>query len=218
MQLKKYKLIEIEEIEEASYNGDVYDLEVEKDHSYNIDGIAVHNSVCTTRIKTGFGFPQLSAVQNIYKYLVANDLTNIKLIADGGIKQEGDIVKALVGGADFVMIGGMIAGTDKTPGQVISMHGDKYKMYEGMASTNTQVSFFNKSSDDIAPEGESTQVKYLGKGSFEKKVKNIKKYIQTGMSYAGCHDLEEFKKFGLKDKNWIIQTLAGTIEGTPHGI
>jgi len=174
-------------------------------------------SVCTTRIKTGFGYPQLSAVQNIYQYLLMNNLTHIKLIADGGIKQEGDIVKALAAGADFVMVGGMIAGTDKTPGKVLSMGGEKYKMYEGMASVDSQVTFFNKSSDDIAPEGEATQVKYRGKGSLEKKIKNMIKYIQTGMSYAGCHDLKELKDFGQKPESWVIQTYAGMIEGTPHG-
>ena len=149
--------------------------------------------------------------------MVKNNIKDVRLIADGGIKQEGDIVKALAAGADFVMVGGMVAGTDDTPGNVITMHGKKYKIYEGLASLDAQINFFNKSSDDVAPEGEATRVEYKGKDSLKKTIKRIKKYIQTGLSYTGCRNLKELKEFGLDDKNWIVQTNAGIIEGTPHG-
>ena len=214
MSLTKYELTEITEIENIDYNGDVYDLEVEQDHSYNIDGIAVHNSMCSTRQVTGFGYPQLSAVREIYEELQKLD-NPPKIIADGGIKYTGDIVKALAAGADFVMLGGMLAGTKETPGNVLTMNRKKYKLFEGMASIDAQATFFGKQSDEIIPEGEAALVLY--KGSARKLMHNICGAVKAGFSYAGCNNIEELRAFGSDPDNWIKVTNSGYLEGTPHG-
>lgn len=176
-------------------------------------------SACTTRLVTGFGYPQLSAIANISKYIRSksnNEKYNVRIIADGGIRKTGDIVKALAAGADFVMLGGMLAGCRETPGEVLTIQGTKYKLYEGMASIDAQASFFNKEADEIIPEGEATMVLY--KGSTRKNMTKIIGSVKAGVSYSGSHNLESFHKFGSNSQNWIKVTQAGQIEGTPHAV
>lgn len=170
---------------------------------------------CITRQVTGFGYPQLSAVREVYEvFKTINNPPSI--IADGGIRHTGDIVKALAAGADFVMLGGMLAGTRETPGNVLTMKGKKYKLFEGMASINSQATFFNKESDEIIPEGETAFVPY--KGSVYQTMFNIKGAVKAGLSYAGCNSIKEIQNFGNNPGNWVKVTNAGYVEGTPHGI
>lgn len=172
-------------------------------------------SVCTTRLVTGFGVPQLTAVADIAEYIHSNNL-NTKIIADGGIKRTGDIVKALAVGAHFVMLGGMLAGCRETPGQVITMSDVKYKLYEGMASIDAQASFFQKEADDIIPEGEATTIIY--KGSTRKNMAKIIASVKTGVSYSGSSNLQELREFGRNENNWHRTTPSSIIEGTPHAL
>jgi GMP reductase len=119
--LQNYKLVEIEDIQEIDYNGTVYDLEIggeSGDHSYNIDGIIVHNSVCTTRRMTGIGYPQLSAI--IEASDAAHGLGGL-ICGDGGCTVPGDLAKGFGAGADFIMLGGMLAGHRECNGEVTGM-------------------------------------------------------------------------------------------------
>lgn len=172
-------------------------------------------SMCTTRQVTGFGYPQLSAVRNVVES-IREEYPDVTIIADGGIKYTGDIVKALAAGADFVMLGGMLAGTKETPGNILSIKKNKYKLFEGMASIDAQATFFNKHVDDIVPEGEASLVNY--KGSVDRIMSNIRGSIKAGFSYAGCKNIKEIKFFGDNPNNWVKITGSGYTEGTPHGI
>lgn len=176
--------------------------------------------VCTTRIVTACGHPQLSAIKNIscaIKEFNENNNTKIKVIADGGICSSGDCVKCYAAGADFVMIGGMLSGTDETPGEILtSPTGEKTKIYAGMASSSVQSVFFEKSPDDITPEGISMTVPC--KGPVEIVIKKLIGGIRSGMSYCGCRNIAELQEYGEEPSNWVRVTNAGYIEGTPHGL
>ena len=127
-----FKLVSIKNIEVKECKEKTYDLTVENDHSYNIQGIVVHNSACSTRRETGVGVPMITSIQDVVKTAQLHD---IPVIADGGIRSAGDIAKALAAGADAVMIGSMFAGTQESPGDVYQdqkMY--MYKVYRGSAS------------------------------------------------------------------------------------
>lgn len=165
-------------------------------------------SICTTRITTGFGVPQLQAIMDIYpvckKY-------NIPMIADGGIKIPADLVKALVAGADSVMMGGQFSGTEETPGPVITYNGRQYKISRGMASLTAALSRpdAKEKIDQITPEGIEARVPYKGP------VKNIvNKFIgglKSGMSYGNARNIEE-----LRDCKFIRITHSGIRESNSH--
>lgn len=161
-------------------------------------------SACTTRIKTGVGYPQLSAISDIADLL--DDYTNApKIIADGGIKTPGDIAKALASGADAVMLGGMLAGTDETPGDVINSF---YKQYRGSASKE---SYDDQNKDWSCAEGESFVVDY--KGPVKDILDDIRGGLQSAFTYVGARNLKEFQ-----DKSeFIIVSQNSVKEGTAHG-
>ncbi len=167
-------------------------------------------SVCTTRVVTGFGYPQLSAISECAQIKETND---VRIIADGGIRYSSDIVKALAAGADFVMLGGLLAGSKETPGQVLS-HGEssenKVKVYGGMASLDAQISCLGKGKDNIVPEGVSTIVKY--KGTVIDIIQNLSGAIRHGLSYAGCKDIKELQEYATQPEAWVQATSAGQVE------
>lgn len=170
-------------------------------------------SHCTTRIVTGCGYPQLSAIIDIAKERDAaknEGKKHIFIIADGGIKNSGDIVKALAAGADFIMSGSLFAGCEETPGDVFQWKdGSKYKMYRGMASKDAQIGWKNEG--EIVPEGESSIVPYAG--TFGEKLRLLLGGISSGMSYVGAKNLEE-----LREKAVFIKVTSNvTKENTPHG-
>jgi IMP dehydrogenase len=160
-------------------------------------------SVCTTRIKTGFGVPQLSAIQSCARI-------NRSIIADGGIKTAGDIVKALAFGADFVMIGGMLAGTHPTPGKVIEKDGVKYKEYRGMASQEAQESFLGQMPNWKTSEGVSTYVPY--REDADNIIADIVGGIRSGLTYGGAATVNELQK----KAEYMIVSPAGRTESLPH--
>jgi len=141
MNLTKFSLVEIESIESSNYSGNVYDLTVEDDHSYNIEGIVVHNSVCTTRVKTGVGYPQLSAVMECAD--AAHGL-NGHICSDGGCTVPGDVAKAFGAGADFVMLGGMFSGHNECDGEIVEVDGKKYMRFYGMSSKEAMKKYSGK--------------------------------------------------------------------------
>tara|TARA_R100000008_G_scaffold86677_1_gene80825 strand:- start:331 stop:1374 length:1044 start_codon:yes stop_codon:yes gene_type:complete len=160
-------------------------------------------SICSTRLVSGHGVPTLQSIIDCSK-----SEHDAKIIADGGIKTTGDIVKAFAAGADFVMIGSMLAGTDETPGEVfLGKESKKYKVYRGMASAAAQNSWRGKSS---TPEGISTTVPY--KGSVNAVLDDVVGGIRSGLSYSGCHTIDQLHS----KAEFILQTSAGRGESATH--
>lgn len=160
-------------------------------------------SICSTRIQTGHGVPGL---QTILDCSVSD--RNAKIIADGGIKSSGDMVKALAAGADFVMVGSILAGTKETPGFIVEeKDGSKHKLYRGMASKEAQMDWRGKYSSN---EGISTRISY--KGSVVSVLKDIKNGLSSGFSYSGARNIHQL----WTSAKWIRQTSAGLTESKTH--
>jgi GMP reductase len=204
-----YEMIEIETLDMKPYNGYTYDLEVEEDHSYNIDGIVVHNSVCTTRLQAGVGFPQLSAVIECAD--AAHGLGG-HIIADGGCTNPGDVAKAFAAGADFVMLGGMFSGTDEGGGEIITkyMYSDeviwddykheylpkviekKFVKFYGMSSKTANDKHFGGLKEYRSSEGRTVLVPY--KGSIKNIIQEILGGVRSTMTYCGADKLKNLSK------------------------
>ena len=160
-------------------------------------------SICSTRIVTGHGVPTLQSI-----FDVSYTTYETKIIADGGIKTSGDMVKALAAGADFVMVGSMLAGTKESPGETLRDNsGKRYKVYRGMASSEAQRDWRGKSS---TPEGVATTVPY--KGSVRDIIQDIDGGIRSGLSYTGARSLSQFRSLC----DFIVQTQAGQSESNTH--
>jgi len=160
-------------------------------------------SICSTRLQTGHGVPTLQSIIDC-----AESGCDAKIIADGGIRNAGDIVKAYAAGADFVMLGSMLAGTEQTPGQVFSSQdGKKYKVYRGMASVEAQVDWRGQAR---SLEGISTTIPY--KGCAGKILQDLEQNIRSGLSYSGAEHLPDLY---CKSK-FIRQTQAGMRESFTH--
>ncbi len=157
-------------------------------------------SICSTRIQTGHGVPNITAIMDCAKVA-----TTAALIADGGIKNAGDIVKALAAGADFVMLGSLLAGTDESPGE-LNVTG-MTKVYRGMASREAQQDWRGKSS---APEGISTTIPY--KGPVETIFNNLVGNIKSGLSYSGVTNISSLQARA----EFVRQTTAGQYESSTH--
>lgn len=167
-------------------------------------------SVCSTRIKTGFGVPQLTAIMDCCKI-------DRNVIADGGIRFPGDAVKALAAGADMVMLGGLLAGTDETPGESIEKTGAdgkiyKVKRFRGMASREAQEEFMGSMSEWKTAEGVALEVPC--KGSARAVLLDIMGGIRSGMTYCGAMEIRELKR----KAQFMEVTPAARIEGTPHAL
>ncbi len=174
-------------------------------------------SICTTRIVAGVGVPQISA---IFETLKETQKRGIPLIADGGIKQTGDVAKAIAAGADSVMIGGMFAGVEETPGETILYEGRRFKVYRGMGSLGamkrgSKDRYFQDMEDDIkklVPEGVEGRVPY--KGPLADTIHQFIGGLRAAMGYVGARNIEE-----LKTKTKFVKiTGAGLRESHPHDI
>jgi IMP dehydrogenase len=161
-------------------------------------------SVCSTRIKTGFGVPMLTAIQECAR-------VDRSVVADGGIRHPGDIVKALAFGADFVMLGGMLAGTRPTPGPVITKEdGTKMKVYRGMASREVQEEVIGPMPEWKTAEGIALEVPY--REDEELIIADLIGGLRSGMTYGGSVNIPELQR----KLNYILITQAGVIESYPH--
>lgn len=175
-------------------------------------------SICTTRIVAGIGVPQLSAVMNVVHTLKSNGY-DIPVIADGGIRFSGDIVKALAAGADTVMMGSMFAGTEESPGETIIFEGRKFKTYRGMGSIEAMQKgskdryFQAEETDDkkLVPEGIVGRVPY--KGTLSEVLYQLIGGLRAGMGYSGSATIAD-----LKNAKFMRITNAGVIESHPHNI
>lgn len=161
-------------------------------------------SACTTRVRTGHGIPSITSLIDSSRQPIPQ---GVILIADGGIRSSGDIVKALAVGADMVMLGSMLAGTDEAPGEKIIEDGKEYKAFRGMASKEAQNSWRGKVS---VAEGVSSKVPV--KGPADNILIDLKKGIQSGFSYSGARNLKEFRK----SVEFGIQSQSSIREGLPH--
>ena len=174
--------------------------------SWGADSIRVGiggGSICSTRLVSGHGVPTFQSILDI-----SRTTYDSKIIADGGIKTTGDMVKAFAAGADIVIVGSMLAGTKETPGEILSSsNGKKYKVYRGMASSNAQTNWRGKSS---TPEGISTTVNY--KGSVRSVLQNFAGGIRSGLSYTGVRSLEQLRS----KSSFIRQSNASQIESSTH--
>ena len=159
-------------------------------------------SICSTRVQTGHGMPTLQSVIDC-----ARSDRDALLIADGGIKNSGDMVKALAAGADAVMVGSLLAGTDESPGEIVETATGKHKAYRGMASKDAQIDWRGKVS---SAEGISTMIPY--KGTVENIIEDLAKGIRSGFSYSGARNLIEFQAMA----KFVKQTSAGQIESSTH--
>ncbi len=173
-------------------------------------------SICTTRIVSGCGVPQIFAIQEAVR---ACKPKKIPVIADGGIKYSGDIVKALAVGASSVMLGSLLAGTDESPGQIIVEQGKKYKAYRGMGSlgamdlgSKDRYGQEGVAGGKLVPEGVEARVVY--KGSVEAVVYQLVGGLKSGMGYAGAKNLQVLQK----TVNWVRITSAGLIESHTHDV
>ena len=185
-----------------------------------VDGVKVGigpGSICTTRIVAGVGYPQLSAINNVYNALKGSGIT---IVADGGVKHTGDITKAIAAGADCVMLGSMLAGTLESPGETIIYEGRKFKTYRGMGSVEamekgSKERYFQSSIKDknkLVPEGIVGRVPY--KGSLVESMFQFTGGLKSGMGYCGASSIKD-----LKEKSNFVQiTRAGLDESHPHNI
>jgi len=174
-------------------------------------------SICTTRVVTGAGIPQITAITDVYK---VTKIAGIPLIADGGLKYSGDITKAIVAGASSVMLGNMLAGTEEAPGEVIIYQGRSYKTYRGMGSIEAMRQgssdrYFQETlsaEDKIAPEGIEGRVPY--KGNVVNIIQMMVEGLKAGMGYAGCKTIQELQKKG----KFIKISPAGVRESHVHDV
>jgi IMP dehydrogenase len=174
-------------------------------------------SICTTRIVAGVGVPQLSAIMEVYK---TAKKVGIPVVADGGIKQTGDVPKALVAGADTIMIGGLFAGHKESPGERIIYEGRPYKIYRGMGSLGAMEQgsadrYFQDVEAEIAkyvPEGIEGRVPY--KGNVSETIYQITGGLRAAMGYLGCKNIKELKENG----QFIKMSPASLRESHPHDV
>lgn len=197
--------------------GNIATAEAAKEAVQFADGVKVGvgpGSICTTRIISGVGVPQLSAILEVVAVAAKK---GIPVIADGGMRTSGDIAKALAAGASAVMLGNLLAGTDEAPGKIVEKNGGKFKEYRGMGSKSVIESAAGKEryfthGRKAVPEGVEAIVAY--KGPVDDVVATLASGIQVGMGYVGAKNLKEFPK----KAKFIRITNASIAEGKPHSL
>ncbi len=171
-------------------------------------------SICTTRVVAGIGVPQITAIHDCYK---AACQYNIPIIADGGVKYSGDIPKAIAAGADVVMLGNLLAGTEESPGESEIFQGRRFKVYRGMGSVGAMQSgskdrYFQEDQNKLVPEGVEGRVPY--KGPLSDTIFQLKEGLKHSMGYCGTKNINSLKV----DSKFIRITAAGLKESHPHDI
>ena len=208
---KKFKDIDI-------IAGNIATSEAARDlTALKLDGLKVGigpGSICTTRVIAGIGVPQLTAVMDVVKGI---GKSKIPVVADGGIKYSGDIVKALAGGASSVMIGSLLAGTEEAPGETVLMEGRKFKVYRGMGSIDAMLAgssdrYFQDKSDKLVPEGIVGRVSY--KGTVSEIIYQLVGGIRSGMGYCGSAHIRAL----WKKARFVKISNAGLKESHPHDV
>ncbi|HVG33594.1 MAG TPA: IMP dehydrogenase [Pyrinomonadaceae bacterium] len=213
---EQFQYVSVRSVElEPEAELEVYNLEVAEDHTYIANRVAVHN--CTTRVVTGAGVPQITAIRECVQ---AAREANVPLISDGGVKFSGDVAKAIASGADVVMIGSLFAGTEEAPGEVILFQGRSFKTYRGMGSIGAMREGsrdrYSQEQTDIesklVPEGIEGRVPY--KGTLADMVTQLIGGLRAGMGYTGCRTIKEFQE----KTRFIRITSAGLRESHVHDV
>ena len=173
-------------------------------------------SICTTRIIAGAGVPQITAIKECAE---AAEASGTPIIADGGVKYSGDITKAIAAGANSIMIGGLFAGTDESPGELVLYQGRSYKVYRGMGSlgameagSKDRYAQEGVESRKLVPEGVEGRVPY--KGAISASIQQLVGGLKSGMGYCGCHSIEELRK----NARFVRITPAGLKESHVHDV
>ena len=222
--MPEYSVVKFLGVRKTGVSVPVYDLEVAAEsHTFIADNAIVHNSICTTRVVAGVGVPQVTA---IYEAALACKSAGVPVIGDGGLQYSGDIAKALVAGADTVMLGSLLAGVEESPGELVFTNGKQFKTYRGMGSLGAMSSrgpkkSFSKdrysqsevSSDDLLiPEGVEGQVPY--RGPLSAVAHQLVGGLRQSMYYVGAASIPE-----LQDRGRFVRiTAAGLKESHPHDI
>jgi IMP dehydrogenase len=202
--------------------GNIGTREAARDMVEFADGLKVGigpGSICTTRVVTGAGMPQITAVAQVADVAAEYD---VPVVADGGIRYSGDAIKAIAAGADAVMLGSYFAGTDEAPGRVITMQGKKYKQYRGMGSVGAMTAGEGgadrylkdeiEEEEDYIPEGVEAATPY--KGPLENELDQLVGGMQSGMGYVGAETIPGFKERA----EFVRVTRAGQTESHPHDV
>ena len=199
--------------------GNIGTREAAEDVAEFADGVKVGigpGSICTTRVVTGAGMPQITAISQVADVASKHD---VPVIADGGIRYSGDAIKAIAAGADSVMLGSYFAGTEEAPGRVITMNGKKYKQYRGMGSVGAMQSgggerYLKDTEDDedYVPEGVEAATPY--KGTLESELRQLVGGMQSGMGYVGAESIPVFKERA----QFVRVSSAGQQESHPHDV
>jgi IMP dehydrogenase len=187
---------------------------------HGADGVKVGigpGSICTTRVVAGVGLPQITAIQNVVAGLQG---TGVPLIADGGIRYSGDIAKAIAAGAHCVMLGGLFAGTEESPGEVFLYQGRSFKSYRGMGSLGAMKQgssdrYFQETennADKLVPEGIEGRVPY--KGSVLAIIHQLTGGLRASMGYCGCHGIDAMRT----ETQFVEITAAGIRESHVHDV
>ncbi|MCE7747266.1 MAG: hypothetical protein GPJ51_02645, partial [Candidatus Heimdallarchaeota archaeon] len=212
----EYIYLKINSIEKKKKNTIVYNLEVDEDNSYLVNNVAVHN--CVTRIVTGCGVPQLTAIIDCVDAAKGYD---VPIIADGGVRNSGDLTKALAAGASTVMLGGMLAGTEESPGTTVLRGGRSYKIVRGMASLGATLgrearekkgSFDELDVGSVVPEGVEAVVPY--RGSAVDVLQQLVGGLRSGISYCGATSIKAMQA----NAEFIRITSAGRTESASHDV
>jgi IMP dehydrogenase/GMP reductase len=218
--LSDYQVMKRLETRLCSVAVPVYDIEVDcPTHSFIADNAVVHNSICTTRVVAGVGVPQITA---IYDCSRAAGSSGVPIIADGGIQYSGDIAKAIAAGADTVMLGGLLAGVDESPGDLVILQGERYKDYRGMGSIGamkrrsySKDRYFQGGVGEEAQliaEGIEGRVPY--KGPLANVIYQLVGGLRQAMGYVGAATIEEMQR----NTRFIRMTGAGLRESHPHDV
>jgi IMP dehydrogenase/GMP reductase len=213
---ERYQVVKKLTTRETGMAVPVYDLEVDcPTHSFIANNAIVHNSICTTRVVAGVGVPQITAI-----YECARAAT-VPIIADGGMTSSGDIAKAIAAGADSVMAGSLLAGTDESPGEVVLQQGERFKEYRGMGSLgamrargSSRDRYFQGDVEDVeklVPEGIEGRVPY--KGPLAAILHQLVGGLRQAMGYCGAATIEE-----MKGAQFVRITAAGLRESHPHDV
>ncbi|MCU4716792.1 IMP dehydrogenase [Halapricum hydrolyticum] len=209
------------EVEADVVVGNVGTREAAEDLVDFADGLKVGigpGSICTTRVVSGAGMPQITAVTEVADVAARHD---VPVIADGGIRYSGDAIKAIAAGADAVMLGSYFAGTDEAPGRVITMNGKKYKQYRGMGSVGAMKSgggerylkdVEDQDEEEYVPEGVEAATPY--KGSLESELHQLVGGMKSGMGYVGAETIPGFKE----RSEFVRVSSAGHQESHPHDV
>ncbi len=212
---EKYQIVKNLETHPPFETVAVYDIEVDcSTHSFIANNTIVHNSICTTRVVTGVGVPQITAILEAATEAAES---GIPIIADGGIKQTGDVPKAIAAGASSVMIGSMFAGTEEAPGELILRDGRQYKSYRGMGSSGAMSQgssdrYFQSGSRKFVPEGIEGIVPF--KGAVSEVIYQMLGGLRSAMGYTGSSDIEVLRL----EAQFTRITMSGLIESHPHDV